>query len=71
MNPTVSFTAAGDLATTWRRIAAVTIIQKGKVATHLGDLTGPRLLPARFRLFHRNRVLVVRDHVEARPNKSF
>ena len=67
MNPSVSTTVAGDLATKWRRIAAVTIVQPVEVATHLRELTDPRLLPARCRLFRRGRVLVARDHVEVRP----
>jgi hypothetical protein len=36
----------------------------------LRELTDPRLLPTRRRLFHRGRVLVARDHVEARPDKD-
>ena len=61
---------AGDLATTWRRIAAVTIVRQGEMATHLRELTDPRLLPGRFRLFRRSRVRVARDHVEVRPDKD-
>jgi hypothetical protein len=70
MNPTVSTTVAGDLATKWRRFAAVTIVQPVEVAMHLRELTDPRLLPTRRRPFHRGRVLVARDHVEARPDKD-
>jgi hypothetical protein len=65
MNPSVSTTVAGDMATKWHRFAAVTIVQPVEVATHLRELTDPRLLPTRCRLFRRIRVLVVvRDHVE-------
>ncbi len=70
MNPTVLTTVAGDLATTWRRIAAVTIVQPVEVATHLRELIDPRLLPTRCRLFRRGRVPVARDHVEVRPDKD-
>ena len=70
MNPPVSTTVAGDLATKWRRFAAVTIVQPVEV-THLRELTDQRLLPTRCRLFRRIRVLVARilvardhDHVE-------
>jgi hypothetical protein len=70
MNPTVSTTVAGDLATKWRRFAAVTIVQPVEVATHLRELTDPRQLPTRCRLFHHVRVPVVRDHVEVRPDKD-
>ena len=66
MNPLVSSTVAGDLTTKWRRIAAVTeavteavtIVQPVKVAMHLCELTNPRLLPTRCRLFRQSRVLV-------------
>ena len=68
MNPTVLTTVAGDLATTWRRIAAVTIVQPVEVATR--KLTDPRLLPVRCRPFRRVRVPVARDHVEVRPDKD-
>ena len=64
MNPTVSTTVAGDLATKWRRIAAVTIVQPVEVAPRLRELTDRRLPPTRCRLFRRGRVLVARDHVE-------
>jgi len=40
-----------------------------KVVTQLSEPTDPRLLPARYRLFRRNRVLVAHDHVEVRPTK--
>jgi ribose 1,5-bisphosphokinase PhnN len=63
MNHTVSTTVAGDLATKWRRIAVVIIVQPVEVATHLRMLTDPRRLPIRRRLFRRIRVLVVRNHV--------
>jgi hypothetical protein len=59
MNPTVATTVAGDLATTWRRFAGVTIVQPVEVPT----LTDPRLLPTRRRLFRRSLVLVVVDMV--------
>jgi hypothetical protein len=61
MNPTVLTTAAGDLATKWRRFAAVTIVQPVAVAAHLRMLTDPRLLPTRCLLFRRGRVLVVAE----------
>jgi len=69
MHPTVSATVDGDLATTWRRIVAVTIVPV-EVATDLLELTDPRLLPTRCRLFRRGRVLVALDHVEVRPDKN-
>jgi hypothetical protein len=59
MNPTVATTVAGDLATTWRRFAGVTIVQPVEVATHLSMLTDPRLFPTRRRLSPRSRVLLV------------
>ena len=75
MNPLVSTTVAGDLATKWRRIAAVIIVQPVEVATHLRVLTDPRLLPTRCRLFRRIHVLVARirglvarDHVEVQSS---
>jgi hypothetical protein len=74
MNPLVLTTVVGDLATRWRRIAAVIIVQPVEVATHLHELTDPRLHPTRCRLFRRIRVpvarvlvariLVARDHIE-------
>jgi hypothetical protein len=80
MNLPMLSTVAGDLITMWRRIAAVTIetiVQPVTVATNLRELTEPHLLPARCRLFHRNRVLVAHilvahilvahDHVECGP----
>jgi hypothetical protein len=70
MNPLVSTTVAGDLATKWRRIAVAIIVQPVEAATHLRELTNPRLLPTRYRLFRRGRVLVARDHIEVRPNKD-
>jgi hypothetical protein len=60
---------AGDMATKWRRFAAVTIVEPVAVAMHLRELTDPRLLPTRCRLFRRIRVLAARDHVEVRSNK--
>ncbi|MGA2333585.1 MAG: hypothetical protein ABSG75_17735 [Syntrophales bacterium] len=77
MNPTALTTAAGDLATKWRRFAAATIVPPVAVAAHLRTLTDPHLLPARCRLFRRGHVLVVsrslvlraRDHVEVWPDK--
>ena len=68
MNPLVSTTVAGDLATKWRRIAVVIIVQLVEVATHLRVLTDPRLLPTQRRLFRRIRVLVARDHVEVQSS---
>ena len=52
-NPTVPIMVAGDLATTWRRFAAVTIAHPMEADTHLRMLIDPRLLPARCRLFRR------------------
>ncbi len=66
MNPTVSITVAGDLATTWRRIVAVTIVQSVETVAHLRELTDRRLLPTRCRLFRHVPVLVALDHVEVR-----
>ena len=66
MNPPVSTTVAGDLATKWRRFVAVTIVQPVEV-TDLRELTDQRLLPTRCRLFRRGHGLVARDHVEVRP----
>jgi len=73
MNPLVLTTVAGDLATKWRRIAVVIIVQPVEVAT-LQELTDPRLLHTRCRLFRHIRVPVVRvpvvripvvrDHIE-------
>ncbi|MGO9378103.1 MAG: hypothetical protein ACLPN1_16195 [Dissulfurispiraceae bacterium] len=60
MNPPVSSTVAGDLTIKWGRIVAVTIAQQVEIATHLRELTNPRLLPTRCRLFRRSRVLVAR-----------
>lgn len=70
MNPSVSITVAGDMATKWRRFAAVTIAQPVEVATHLCEVTDPHLLPTRCRLFRRIRVLVARDHVDVRFDKD-
>ena len=70
MNPPASSTVAGNLATMWRRIAAVTIEtidQPVEAATHLRELTDPRLLPIRRRLFRRSRVLVARVPVVRVP----
>jgi hypothetical protein len=74
MNPLVLTTVAGDVTTKWHRIAVVIIVQPVEVATHLHELTDPRLLPTRCRLFRRIRVLVARilvartlvarDHIE-------
>ena len=69
MNPTVSTMADGDMATKWRRFAAVTIVQPMEMAAHLRTLTDPHLLPIRFRLFHRGLVPVARDHIEVRLDK--
>ena len=52
-NPTVPTMVAGDLATRWRRIAAVAIVHPVEAATHLRMPIDPRLLPARCRLFRR------------------
>lgn len=70
MNPLVSTTVAGDMATKWRRFAVVTIVQPVEVAMHLAGLIDPRLLLTRCHLFRRGRVLVARDHIEVRPNKD-
>jgi hypothetical protein len=43
----------GDLATRWRRIAAVAIVHPVEAATNLRMLIDPHLLPARCRLFRR------------------
>ncbi len=67
MHPTVLTTEAGDRATTWRRIAAVTIVRPVEVTARLRALTDRHLLPTRRRLFRRGRV---RDHVEAQPDKD-
>jgi hypothetical protein len=61
MNPLVLTTVAGDLTTKWHRIAVVIIVQPMEVAT-LQELTDPRLLPTRCRLFRHIRVLVAQDH---------
>jgi len=63
MNLPMLSTVAGDLATMWRRIVAMTIettIQLVEVAAHLSELTDPHPLPIRRRLFRRSRVLAVR-----------
>ena len=70
MNPLVSTTVAGDLGTKWRRFAAVTIVHPVEVANHLRELTDPRMLPTRCRLFQRGRVLAAHHHVEVRPDKD-
>jgi hypothetical protein len=90
MNPTLSNTVAGDPATKLRRFATVTIVvatanivlaaanivQPLEVAKRQRELTDPRRLHARCRLFHRNgllnrcRVLVTRDHGEVRSDKD-
>jgi hypothetical protein len=70
MNHPVSTMVAGDMATKWRRFAAVTLVQPVAVAMHLRELTDLRLLPTRCRLFRRIRVLVGRDHIELRSNKD-
>jgi hypothetical protein len=56
MNPTVPFMVAGDLATMWRRIAAVTIVEQVEAVRMLID---PRLLPAQRRPFRRIAAVVV------------
>jgi hypothetical protein len=55
------------MTTKLRRFVGVTIVQPVEVATHLRQLTDPRLLPTRCRLFRRSRVLVVAevDHMVA------
>ncbi|MCG6536108.1 MAG: hypothetical protein L7F78_15765 [Syntrophales bacterium LBB04] len=70
MYPPVSNTVAGDLTTTWRRFAAVTILRLAAVATHLRELTGLRLLPTRCHLFRRSRVLVAHDRIDVTPERS-
>ena len=64
------------MTTKWHRFAVVSIVQPRGVATQLCELSNPRLLPTRRRLFRRGRVLVTRgrvpvtrDHVEVRPDK--
>ena len=74
MSPQVLSMVAGALATTWRRIAVVSIVKPVKVAAPLHELTEPRLLRARCRLFRRGRVpagriLVGRDHIEVCPTR--
>ena len=76
MNPPVLITVAGALRTKWRRFAAMIIARPVGVAMHLRELSNPRLLPARCRLFRRSHVLVVRNHilvarddVEVRPDR--
>jgi len=69
MNPPVSSTVDGTLATMWGRIAAVTIVKPVEVATHLRELTEQPLLPTRCHLFRRSlvlvaRILVAHEHVE-------
>ncbi len=62
MNHPVSSTVAGDLTTKWRRFEAVTeavtIVQPMKAVMNLRELTDPRLLLTRRRLFRHSRVLV-------------
>jgi hypothetical protein len=76
MNTMVLTTVAGDLTIMWRRFAveitvtAATIVQPGKAAT-LRVLTGPRLLPTRFRRFRRACGLVARDRVRDRQGDNF
>src|ERR1039458_10779607 len=57
MNPTVSATVAGDLATRWHRSDPVTIIQPVAVVSMLTD---PRQHPTRCHLFRRVRVRAAR-----------
>jgi len=76
MNPPASTTVVGDLTTTWRRFAAVTIVTKVNViqpegVAMLRQLTDPRLLPTRFHLFRRGLVLVARDHIRSRQGDNF
>jgi hypothetical protein len=59
MNPSVSTTVAGDLATEWRRFATVTIVQTVVVAPRLRMLSDPLPHRIRSRLFRQDRVLVV------------
>lgn len=59
MNPLVMTTVAGDVTTKWRRIAVVIIVGPVEMDT-LRELTNPRLLPARCRLFRRMRVPAAR-----------
>jgi hypothetical protein len=74
MNALVATTVAGDLATKWHPIAAVTIVQPVAVSTHLRELTNLRLLLTRCRLFRRSRIrsraLAARDLIEVRPDKN-
>ena len=75
MDPPLSNTVVGDLATMWRRFAAMNIITKLNViqpvgAATLSQLTGLLLLPTRCRLFRLGHVLVARDHVEVRPDEE-
>ncbi|HVO66202.1 MAG TPA: hypothetical protein VMT12_06955 [Syntrophales bacterium] len=63
----------GDLATTWRRFAAMNIVTKLNIiqpvgAATLRQLTGLLLLPTRCRLFRLGHALVAHDHIEVRPD---
>lgn len=51
MSPTASSMVAGDLITTWRRFAAVIIVEAVEAAANLRILIDPRPLPARCRPF--------------------
>ncbi len=53
MNPTVSTMVAGDLATKWRRFAAVAIVQAVEAAAQLRMLIDLRPLPALCHLYRR------------------
>ena len=70
MNPPVSNTVDGDMVTTWRRFAAVTIVKPAEVPT----LTDPLLLPTQRRLYRRmvvaGMVVVAANDVELWPDKG-
>jgi hypothetical protein len=65
MNPPVSNTVVGDPATRSRRFAEEIIASMKAVAmaVRLRDLSDPRPLPARCRLFRRTQVLAPQDQV--------
>ena len=59
MNPTAPFMVDGDLATMWRRFAAVTIGEQVEAVANLGMPIDPRPLPARRRPFPRTVAAIV------------
>jgi hypothetical protein len=61
MNRTVPTMVAGDVATRWRRFAAMAIVQPVETATHLRLLIDPRLLHARCHHFRRMVAVVALD----------